>query len=96
LSEAGSRALREAIFLLAAIVALAVVPPAWVEQLPSVCLTRHIFGFCPACGTIRALVYLFHGAVGQALRHNPNCLLTGPLLLALLVARLRRAPAYTA
>ena len=79
--------------LLAAVVALAAVPPAWVERLPSVCLNRHIFGFCPACGSLRALVCLFHGAVGQAFRHNLNCLLTGPVLVLLLLAGLRRAVA---
>jgi len=64
-----------------------------VERLPSVCLNRHIFGFCPACGSLRALVYLFHGALWQALKQNPNCLLTGPVLVLLLLASLRRAVA---
>jgi len=64
-----------------------------VERLPSVCLNRHIFGFCPACGSLRALVCLFHGAVGQALEYNPNCLLTGPVLAFLLLASLRRVAA---
>lgn len=81
----------QAVLLLSAVIALVTVPPALVERLPSVCLNRHIFGFCPACGSLRALVHLFHGALGPALRHNPNCLLTGPVLLALLFARLRRA-----
>ena len=74
----------------AAIALLAVVPPSLVERLPSVCLNRHIFGFCPACGSLRALTYLFHGALGQALRHNLNCLLTGPVLVILLLSDLRR------
>ena len=73
----------------AAVAFLAVVPPSLVERLPSVCLNRHIFGFCPACGSLRALVYLFHGAVGQALKYNPNCLLTGPVLVLLLLVSLR-------
>jgi len=62
-----------------------------VERLPSVCLNRHIFGFCPGCGSLRALVWLFHGAVGRALQYNLNCLLTGPALVLLLLASLRRA-----
>jgi hypothetical protein len=65
------------------------VPPSFVERLPSVCLNRQIFGFCPACGSLRALVYLFHGAYGQALKYNPNCLLTGPVLVLLLLVSLR-------
>lgn len=74
-----------------AVVFLAVVPPSLVVRLPSVCLNRLIFGFCPACGSLRALIYLFHGAVGQALKYNPNCLLTGPVLVLLLLSSLRRA-----
>jgi len=93
LAEAGSRAVRQAFILLVAVAALAVIPPAWVERLPSVCLNRHVFGFCPACGSLRALVWLFHGAVGLALKYNLNCLLTGPVLVLLLLASLRRAAA---
>lgn len=75
---------------LAFLAALVVVPPSFVERLPSVCLNRHIFRFCPACGSLRALVCLFHGEVGRALGHNPNCLLTAPVLVFLLLASLRR------
>jgi hypothetical protein len=76
--------------------ALVLVPPWWVEWLPSVCLNRHIFGFCPACGSLRALVRLFHGDLAGAAHFSPNVLLTGPLLLALLFSRLRRTPARAA
>jgi len=61
-----------------------------VERLPSVCLNRHIFGFCPACGSLRALVRLFHGDIAGAVRFNLNALLTGPVLVLLLLASLRR------
>jgi hypothetical protein len=70
-----------------------VVPPSLVERLPSVCLNRHLLGWCPGCGSLRALICLFHGAVGPALEYNPNCLLTGPVLVLLLLASLRRAVA---
>jgi hypothetical protein len=79
--------------LLAVIVALVVVPPAFVERLPSVCLNRHIFGFCPACGSLRALVRLFHGDLAGAVRFNPNVIVTAPLLVLLLLGGLRRAAA---
>ncbi|TFG79527.1 MAG: DUF2752 domain-containing protein [Chromatiales bacterium] len=69
------------------------VPPSLVERLPSVCLNRHLLGWCPGCGSLRALVCLFHGAVGQALTYNANCLLTAPVLVLLLLASLRRAVA---
>ena len=89
LAEVDSRAMQRVVILSVAVAALAVIPPAWIERLPSVCLNRLIFGFCPACGSLRALVCLFHGALGQALKYNPNCLLTGPLLLILLLSNLR-------
>jgi len=79
--------------LSAAVAFLAIAPPSLVARLPSVCLNRHIFGFCPACGSLRALVFLFHGVVGQALEHNPNCLLIGPVLVVLLFVSLRRVVA---
>jgi|GEM_PF-500306 len=81
----------QTILLLGIIAALALVPPSLVERLPSVCLNRYIFGFCPACGSVRALVCLFHGEIGRALRFNPNCLLTAPVLVLLVLASLRRA-----
>jgi hypothetical protein len=96
LSESESRQRLSAIVLLAVVGALAVIPPAWVERLPSVCLNQKIFGFCPGCGSLRALVRLFHGDLAGAVHFNINVFLTGPLLLALLLARLRRAPARTA
>ena len=80
----------QAALLLAVLVALVAIPPSLVERLPSVCLNRHLFGWCPGCGSLRALVRLFHGAVGRAVEYNPNCLLTGPVLVLLLLASLRR------
>ncbi len=74
----------------AAIAFLAAVPPSLIERLPSFCLNRHVFGWCPGCGSLRALVYLFHGSVSHALRYNVNCLLTGPVLALLLLAGLQR------
>jgi len=96
LPKADSRALREAVILLAAVAALVLVPPWWIERLPSLCLNQRIFGFCPGCGSLRALVRLFHGDLAGAVHFNLSVLLTGPLPLVLLVARLRRAPARTA
>jgi hypothetical protein len=80
----------ETTMLMAAIAVFATIPPTWVERLPSVCLNRHIFGFCPACGSLRALVHLFHGDLAGAVRFNPNALLTGPFLVAMLITGLRR------
>ena len=88
--EADSEPLLQTVLLLAAVVALAVVPPSFVERLPSFCLYRHIFGFCPFCGSLRALVRLFHGYVAGAVRFNFNVLATGPVLVFLLLDSLRR------
>jgi hypothetical protein len=74
----------------AAIAFLAAVPPSLIERLPSFCLNRHILGWCPGCGSLRALVYLFHGEVGQAIKYNPNCLIVAPVLILLLLASVRR------
>jgi len=78
----------EAVLLLGAVLALAVVPPSFWERLPNLCLNRHLFGFCLGCGSVRALAALSHGDVGGALRYNVNCLVTGPLLIGLLGAAL--------
>ena len=82
----------QAALLLAVVVALVAIPPSLVERLPSACLNRHLFGFCPACGSLRALMRLFHGDVAGAVRFNPNVLVTAPVLVLLLLDSLRRRP----
>jgi hypothetical protein len=77
--------------LLAVVVTLSVVPPAFAERLPSVCLNHRLFGWCPGCGSLRALVRFFHGDVAGAARFNLNVLVTAPLLVLLLLDGLRRA-----
>jgi hypothetical protein len=78
------------LLLTAAAIGLAFVPPSWVERLPSICLNHHLFGWCPGCGSLRALARLFHGDVAGAVRFNANVLLTAPLLAGLAVVRLVR------
>jgi hypothetical protein len=80
-----------AVLSVAAVVALMAVPPSFVERLPSVCLNHRLFGWCPACGSLRALSRLFHGDLAAAVRFNPNVLVTAPLLVLLLLDSLRRA-----
>lgn len=74
---------------LAAFVAL---PPEMLARGPDLCLWKHLFHIaaCPACGSTRALVALFHGHVTQALAYNRNVLVTGPLLVGLLIQDLVR------
>jgi hypothetical protein len=78
------------VLLAGAALALAALPLSFWERLPHLCLNRHLFGFCFGCGSARALAALFHGQPALALRYNANCIVTGPLLLALLGATLRR------
>ena len=68
-----------------------IMPPQWVERLPSVCINHHLFGWCPGCGSLRALVRLFHGDVAGAARFNVNVLFTAPLLVGLLVSGVVRS-----
>ncbi len=79
----------QVILLLGFIAALVAVPPSVVERLPSFCLNRLVFGYCPACGSVRALVRLFHGDLTGAVHFNLNVLVTGPLLIGLLFNSLR-------
>ncbi len=62
---------------------LALVPVELLERLPSVCLNRHLFGFCPGCGTVRALAHLLRGDLVGALKCNVNCLVIAPLIAGL-------------
>jgi len=87
----GKRSHLRIALLLAVMVALTVVPPSLVERLPSVCLNHRLFGWCPGCGSLRALVRFFHGDFAGAVRFNPNVLVTAPLLVLLLLDGLRRA-----
>ena len=72
-----------ALLIAAAVVTLALLPVELVERLPSVCLNRHLFGFCPGCGTVRAMSHLLHGDLAGALECNVNCLVVLPLMLGL-------------
>jgi branched-subunit amino acid transport protein len=58
--------------------------------LPSLCIWKKIFGFCPACGTLRALNAFFHGQVKEALSYNINVLGIVPVIFVILTADLLR------
>jgi hypothetical protein len=74
------------VFSLAVAVFL-VVPPEVLAQGPDICLWKHLFRLaaCPACGSTRALAAFFHGHLAQALAHNRNVIVTGPLMVGLLL-----------
>ncbi len=70
-----------------ALTACLALPPAIIARGPDICLWKHLFRLaaCPACGSTRALVAFFHGNLHQALAHNRNVVVTGPLLVGLWV-----------
>ena len=73
-----------------ALLTLALVTPEQLEQLPSLCLWHHLFGLCPACGTLRALSALCHGDFSRALSYNINVVVTAPALAGLFTLDLIR------
>jgi len=78
------------LLLTAAAIGLTLVPPSLVERLPSICLNQRLFGWCPACGSLRALVRFFHGDIAGAVRFNVNVIVTAPLLVGLAITQFRR------
>ena len=48
---------------------------------PDLCLFDRFFGYCPACGTTRALSCFFRGQFPAALSFNRIVLVTGPLII---------------
>jgi hypothetical protein len=61
--------------------ALTIVPTAWIEAGPSICLIRRLLGVrCPGCGMTRALSCMAHGHPRQAARHNALVVVVCPLL----------------
>lgn len=87
-----------AVLLSAAVLVLVIVPPSFIERLPSVCLHHRLAQLvgltgaaqCPGCGSVRALSHLLHGDPARAVRFNPNCLLTAPLIIGLIVLNFYR------
>jgi hypothetical protein len=80
-----SRGIPRLPMLLLAIAAFCLIPPEVLARGPNLCLWRHLFhvAACPACGSTRALVALFHGQLRRALALNLNVLVTGPTLVTL-------------
>lgn len=56
--------------------------------LPDLCLIKKIFGYCPACGTTRALVCFFKGEFVESIKYNFNVILVGPLITILFLKNL--------
>ena len=56
--------------------------------LPDLCLIKKIFGYCPACGTTRALTCFFKGEFAESIKYNCNVILTAPLIVLLFLKNL--------
>jgi hypothetical protein len=62
-------------------IALLLVPTAWLDRGPSLCLIRRIFGVrCPGCGMTRAFSSVIHGKFKQAFQYNKLVVVVFPLL----------------
>ena len=48
-------------------------------NLHNFCIVKRIFGYCPACGTTRALACFFKGEFVESIKYNFNVILVGPL-----------------
>ena len=52
---------------------------------PDICLFDRFFGYCPACGTTRALSCFFRGEFAEAVKFNRNVFLTGPVIVFMFI-----------
>ncbi|MEI8010908.1 MAG: DUF2752 domain-containing protein [Candidatus Omnitrophota bacterium] len=48
--------------------------------LPDMCLIKRVSGYCPGCGTTRALTSFFKGNINEGMQYNLNVIVTGPLI----------------
>lgn len=70
----------------AGLLVLAVLPAAWLEQAPSLCLFKNAFGIeCFGCGMTRAISSALHGHLAAALAYNRGVVVALPLLLAFVI-----------
>jgi len=76
------------VLVLAAI--LAAVPHTTLDALPSFCLWHRLDLPCWGCGTVRSLSALLHADWGSAWRHNPNIIVTAPLLAGIALTSCQR------
>ena len=61
--------------------ALLVIPTAWLERSPTVCVFRRITGKpCPGCGMTRAVSSVMHGRFREGYRYNKRVVIVAPLL----------------
>ncbi|MBP7089186.1 MAG: DUF2752 domain-containing protein [Candidatus Omnitrophica bacterium] len=59
-------------------------------DLPNFCIIKRIFGYCPACGTTRALACFLKGEYLESLKYNFNIILTAPLVIFVFLKNLAK------
>lgn len=69
------------IFFPASFLLLAILPTAFLDRLPTLCMYRRFFGFrCLGCGMTHAFSSVLHGKWAAALAYNPLVVIAFPLL----------------
>jgi len=69
------------VIIIFAPILLIVVPTAYVENGPSICIFKNIFNFdCPGCGMMRAISCVFHLQFIKAFNYNKMIIIIFPLL----------------
>jgi hypothetical protein len=80
--------------IFSAFATLALLPTAWLERAPSVCLYWNVFGVhCPGCGMTRAFSALLHADFDRALAYNKLVAVIFPAIVAWLAYDLAAAAA---
>jgi hypothetical protein len=78
--------------ILGGLAALALMPTAWLERSPSVCLYWNVFGVhCPGCGMTRAFSALLHADFARALSFNKLVVVVFPAVVGVLAFDLAAA-----
>jgi hypothetical protein len=76
---------------LAAIAVLAGVPEQAWTAMPSVCLSRNLFGLeCFGCGMTRALAAAAHGRIADAMTLNAGVVVVAPAIVIAALQGIRR------
>lgn len=71
-------------FLLSAILLLSMLIPPSYEGSLEICLFKNTFGIpCAGCGMTRAFLFLGHGNIYEAIKLNPNSLLSFSIIILL-------------
>lgn len=69
-----------------------IIPTAWLERSPTVCVIRRVTGRpCPGCGMTRAVSSVMHGHFREGYRYNKRIVIVMPLLALIWLRELARA-----